>query len=166
MPIRRSLQRITLRYQAALCLASAGCQRHGTFEMKDTEGRAFAVTCIEKGGCNVARQTGAGTIAEPALTLHTDGRVLGVCERDGPPITCRPLLCESEEDCPVVDGVARTCNPSLCSEPARALPRLDVVMLCMAGTGVGYDEPLQRERYATALASGESQSLPTGCRRP
>lgn len=39
-------------------------------------------------------------------------------------------------------------------------------MLCMAGTGVGYNEAAQRERYATALASGDSQSLPAGYRRP
>jgi hypothetical protein len=166
MSTLRSLQRITLGYQAVLCLAAAGCRRDGTFEIKDTEGRAFAVTCTERGGCNVARQNSTGRSAEPALTLRTDGRVLGVCERDSPPITCRPLLCDSEEDCPVVDGVVRSCSRALCSEPSRSLSRVDVVMLCMAGTGVGSDQPLSRERYAAALASGESQSLPTGCRQP
>jgi hypothetical protein len=149
-----------------LYFAIAGCQRDGTFEMKDTEGRVFTLTCSEKAGCSVAAPKRAGTNAAPALTLRTDGRVLGVCERDGPPITCRPLLCEEDAGCPVVDGVVRTCGRSLCSEPSRRLSQVDVVMLCMAGTGVGYNEAVQRERYATALASGESQSLPAGCRKP
>lgn len=162
----RSGQCITIGYHALLCLAVASCQRNGTFEMQDSEGRTFAVTCTEKAGCNVTPRKSPSAKAEPALTLRVDGRVLGVCERDGPPAACRPLLCESDEDCPVVDGVVRTCARSLCSEPSRALTRTDVVMLCMAGTGAGYDQPLQRERYATALASGESQSLPTGCRKP
>lgn len=142
------------------------CQRDGTLEMKDTEGRVFAVTCAETAGCNIAVRKGADSTSGHALTLHTDGRVLGVCERDGPPIACRPLVCESDADCPTVDGVVRTCGRSLCSEASRRLTPTDVVMLCMAGTGVGYDQAIQRERYAAALASGESQSLPAGCRKP
>jgi hypothetical protein len=149
-----------------MLLVAAGCQRDGSFEVKDTEGRVLSMTCTEKAGCSVAPSKDAGSKGGAALTLRTDGRVLGVCERDGPPITCRPLLCESDADCPTVDGIARTCARSLCSEPSRKLSQVDVVMLCMAGTGVGYDEALQRERYATALASGESQSLPAGCRTP
>ena len=166
MAALQSRNRITRGYHAVLCLAAVGCQRDGSFEMKDTEGRVFALTCTENTGCSVAAPMGPGTKTGPGLTLRTDGRLLGVCERDGQPISCRPLLCEEETGCPTVDGVARACERSLCSKPERALSQVDVVMLCMAGTGVGYNQALQRERYATALASGESQSLPAGCRKP
>jgi hypothetical protein len=159
-------QRITLGYHAVLCLALAACERGGTFEIGDTEGRAFTATCKENAGCNLTPRKSTSTTSNTALTLRSDGRLLGVCERDGPPIACRAIVCESDDDCPVVDGVVRTCGNSLCSEPSRALSRTDVVMLCMAGTGLGHDQPLQRERYASALASGESQSLPAGCRKP
>lgn len=165
MRILRSVQRITLGYHAAFCLL-LGCQRTGTFEMKDTEGRAFAISCSEAAGCTVVPSTDAGQHSGAALALRTDGRVLGVCYRDAQPISCRPLVCEADGDCPSVDGVGRTCAHSLCSEPSRKLTQTDVVMLCMAGSGAGYDTTLQRERYAVALASGESQSLPVGCRRP
>src|SRR5688500_12816997 len=110
MLMLRSQQRIILAFHAALCVVGTGCQRDGSFEMKDTEGRAFSVTCTEKAGCIVASSNGAKRKAAPALTLRTDRRVLGVCERDGPPITCRPLLCEDDTDCPTVDGVFRSCG--------------------------------------------------------
>jgi hypothetical protein len=161
MPISRNLGFITLGCHAALCLI-AGCQRDGTFEMIDTEGRTFTVTCKQSGGCNIAAQRASGAVP----TLRGDVRVLGVCDRDGPVISCRPLSCESDSDCPVVDGVERTCGRALCSDPSRKLTRTDVVMLCMAGTGVGYDDARQRERYAAALASPESSPLPAGCRNP
>lgn len=166
MSIRRNLLCVILGYEGMLCFAVGGCQREGTFEMKDSEGRSFAVSCKVRGGCRVVASGNADSGTKPALTLRTDGRVLGVCERDGSPATCRPFLCDSDEDCPAVDGVVRSCSRAVCAEPERALSRTDVVMLCMAGTGVGYEQPLQRERYAAALASGESQSLPTGCRSP
>lgn len=164
--MHRSLKRITLGCRAALLLVGVACQRDGAFEMKDTEGRVFHLTCTETAGCSIAARKPTGVNAGPPLTLRTDGRVLGVCDRDGPPITCRSLLCEMDADCPTLDGVVRTCARSLCSEPSRKLSQVDVVMLCMAGTGAGYDQPVQRERYATALASGESLSLPAGCRSP
>jgi hypothetical protein len=134
--------------------------------MKDTEGRAFAIGCSDATGCTVVPHAASGQHSGAALTLRSEGRVLGVCERGAQPISCRPLVCEEDGDCPTVDGVARTCTRSLCSEPSRQLTQTDVVMLCMAGSGVGYDTALQRERYAVALASGDSQSLPVGCRRP
>jgi hypothetical protein len=165
MRILRSVERITLGCHAVFSLL-LGCQRAGSFEMKDTEGRAFAIACSEAAGCTIAPHAAAGQHSGDALTLRTDGRVLGVCERNAQPISCRPLVCEADADCPSVDGVARTCTRSLCSEPSRKLTQTDVVMLCMAGSGVGYETAFQRERYAVALASGESQSLPVGCRRP
>lgn len=164
MRILRSVERITLGCHAILSLL--GCQRAGSFEMKDTEGRAFAIGCSDAAGCTVVPRVDAGQQSGAALTLRTDGRVLGVCERDAQPISCRPLVCEEDSDCPSVDGIARTCTRSLCSEPSRKLTQTDVVMLCMAGSGAGYDTALQRERYAVALASRDSQSLPVGCRRP
>ena len=166
MLMLRNFKHITPWCHAAFFVALSGCQRDGSVEMKDTEGRAFNVTCTETKGCTVAPRTSSSATAVAPLTLRSDGRVLGVCERDGPPITCRPLLCESDTDCPTVDGVARTCGRSLCSEPSRPLSRTDVVMLCMAGTGVGYSETTQREQYGTALAWEAATPLPAGCRKP
>jgi hypothetical protein len=166
MSILQRFRLVTPWCHTLICLALVACQRDGTTEVKDTEGRAFTVTCTANAGCSIAAKTGAEPKSGPALTLRSDGSVLGVCDRDAPPITCRPLLCESDDECPTVDGVVRTCARSLCSEPSRKLTRTDVVMLCLAGSGVGYDQPRQRERYATALASEEGSPLPAGCRKP
>jgi hypothetical protein len=110
MLILRTLRRVTIWFHAVSVVAIGGCQRDGSFELKDTEGRALRVTCTETKGCTVGPRTGSGALPVAALTLRSDGRVLGVCDRDGPPITCRPLLCESDMDCPTVDGVVRTCG--------------------------------------------------------
>ena len=166
MSMLAPVQRISPWRHAVFFLAFAGCQRDGTVEMKDTEGRAFTVACTETKRCTVEpRKRPDATLTVP-LTVRAEGRLLGVCDRDAPPITCRPVVCESEADCPTVDGVARTCRRSLCSEPSRSLSRTDVVMLCMAGSGVGFEETRQRERYGTALAWEPSMPLPAGCRSP
>lgn len=166
MFLLRKVQRITLCCHVVFFAAIGGCRRDDYIEMKDTEGRAFNVTCKEAKGCSVAPRTTASATSVAALTLRSDGRVLGVCDRDGPPISCRPLLCEADTDCPTVDGIVRTCERSLCSEPSRPLSRTDVVMLCMAETGVGYEQAVQREQYGTALAWEPSTPLPAGCRKP
>lgn len=162
----RTLRRITLRCHTLCFLAFSGCERDGSVELKDTDGRALTVTCTETKGCSVAGRAASNATSMAALTIRSDGRLLGVCDRDGPPITCRPLLCESDADCPTVDEVERTCARSLCAEPSRPLSRTDVVMLCMAGSGVGFEQTRQREQYGTALAWEPSTPIPAGCRKP
>lgn len=79
---------------------------------------------------------------------------------------CRALVCDVDSDCPVVDGVTRTCTRSLCVDASKPLGRKDLVMLCMAGTGTGHDTVMQRERYALALGATESAPVPAACRQP
>lgn len=73
-------------------------------------------------------------------------------DRDGSLAGCRALVCETESDCPIGDGVARTCGNGLCAGPERQLTRVDVVMLCMAGSVVGYGLAPQR---GACLTGGE-----------
>lgn len=143
----------------------AACDRNREFVAKDTERRAFSVLCPEGSECHiVAAKTSASD--RPVPTLSRAGRVIGVCDSSDGAYDCRPLSCESEDDCPHERDRVVECSRGFCVQPDRAYTREDVVMLCLAGTGVGHDLAVQRERYARALESGEPPRVPGGCSSP
>ena len=106
----------------------------------------------------------------------TPSRLVAVCDvkagssasQAPPPDACRPIVCESDENCPMLaDGVVRaTCLGKLCVEPVAKIRTADAIMLCLAGTGLGRSTGQQAERYALGLNCGSPCKVPTACRQP
>src|SRR5687768_13282018 len=119
---------VTLLSLVAIVAPQLSCARDGGREIKDTERRTFVLKCPQ-GVCTIALQPTADASVDKPVTLRNSGRILGVCDGAGElPIDCRPLVCEIDSDCPVVDGVARTCTRSLCIDASKKLGRNDLVM--------------------------------------
>lgn len=142
------------------------CDRKRELSVKDTEGRSYDVSCAADGECQIVAGTGA-TSSESIPRLTRTGRVLGICEgENGAAYDCRALRCETTADCPPERASTVACSRGFCVDSTRPYIREDIVMLCLAGTGVGHDLPVQRERYVRALESGEPPRVPAGCASP
>src|SRR5688500_715843 len=93
----------------AMLLALLGCQK-APRQLRDSEGRTFHATCTPEGNCKLAQQSGPKRPDKPAQTLLRGGRLVGICDvTDGEapagPHDCRPLGCESDQDCPPAHGM-------------------------------------------------------------
>lgn len=172
--------RVTVACALLLALVTVACEKPAPpQELKDTEGRVFDATC-EENRCALAQRS--GPIAKTKGTVHrlvTPSRLVAVCdvqpeasggsgETAPPPDACRPIVCESDENCPpLTAGVARsTCNGGFCVEPLGEIRTADAIMLCLAGTGLGRSTSQQAERYALGLNCGDPCKVPTTCRQP
>lgn len=152
-----------------------GCRDEGgKLTARDTEGRSFAISCEPDQGCKVQQTAGPHRPGEPtASVLRSTGLLVAVCR--APSATaqpasasdCRALVCSDNADCPPAHGLEQgSCISGLCAEPAGAINPDDAVMLCLAGTGLGRESPLQVERYAMAMNCGSPCRVPKPCRQP
>jgi hypothetical protein len=163
---------------AALCAlvvlcAGSGCKSVSERRLLDTEGREFLAKCQRSGECTLSQTSGQPAQAgKTAFTLTHTGRLVGICNvlpGQGPdtPAECRPLVCQADSDCPPSHGLKDgQCLNALCTDPAQALVTPDSVMLCLAGSGVGREQPRQVERYALGLNCGAPCKVPAPCRQP
>lgn len=162
----------------ALAMAAASCAKGERMVLRDSEGRSFEAVCQPSGECALTSSAtprpsspAPSEKAKPGWALVRQGRFFGACDTwsgSEPEIwDCRVITCSSDADCPAIAGV-RTgmCMKGLCGDPARDIASPDSVMLCLAGTGPGYETPAQIERYAMGKECGTPCRVPTPCRQP
>jgi hypothetical protein len=156
-----------------VALSGAGCKSVSERRLLDTEGREFAAKCQRSGECTLSQTTAQGADgSKSAFAFTRTGRLVGICDvlpGHGPdtPADCRALVCQTDSDCPPNHGLKDgQCVNALCTDPAQALVTPDSVMLCLAGSGVGHDQPRQVERYALGLNCGTPCKVPAPCRQP
>ena len=151
-------------------LGGVACNQDGGLRLKDTEGRQFEAQCKNK-SCELTRVDGSDAEKQRAVLSHT-GRLVGVCNVHSSGVKprdfdCRALECSSQKDCPPLYGQEEgDCLNGLCIDPANEFAPADAVMLCLAGTGLGREAPMQVERYALALNCGNPCRIPNPCRQP
>lgn len=165
-----------------LLASHSGCRRHAEQTIQDSEGRSFLAQCSSDAICALTEKSGPGARSpdearadqagkEQVHRLRSTGRVVGVC---GPlragtepaPADCRPVVCESDQDCPPATGLRTgVCINQLCTEPSHAINSDDAVMLCLAGTGLGTRHAAQVERLALGLNCGTPCRIPKPCRQ-
>jgi hypothetical protein len=159
---------------ALALLAVPGCRRVSQRTLRDTENREIVARCDRDQQCAL-EQTSGPTVGGGAtgLALRASGILVAVCSVTPPasepesPSDCRPLVCQTDEQCPPSHGAKNgSCVNGLCREPANALTVEDAVMLCLAGTGLGKDSSDQVARYSMALNCGQPCKVPTPCRQP
>ncbi len=163
----------SLRVVSLVSLVSLGCEKPTTQQLTDTEGRVFDSSC-QDGRCSLTQRSGpVAKIPGAVPRIMTPSRLLAVCDvkpgtASAPPDACRPLVCESDENCPVVasGSVRATCIGNLCVEPLGEIRAADSIMLCLAGTGLGRSTGRQAERYALGLNCGNPCKVPSTCRQP
>ena len=135
----------------------------------DTEKRVFRIDCTEGKACSPSQVEGMKS-AGARQVLATSSHVLSVCDAAQAgyrpaPATCRPISCESDADCPIVDSTRNgTCRRGICTNPLKDLVVGDAVSLCLAGTGIGQRTPEQAEKYALGLNCGDPCRVPAACR--
>ena len=151
----------------------AGCKSLSERTVSDTEGRTFSARCERSGACTFTQAMGAKRAGDQsAQALLQTGRLIGICDVEpgqtpGTPADCRALVCQSDSDCPPHHGLKDgQCLNALCTDPAQPLVASDSVMLCLAGTGLGRDQPQQVERFALGLNCGSPCKVPAPCRQP
>ena len=156
-----------------LALSTHGCRRISKRTLKDTEGRRFQAECDREQRCKLQQDEGPDAPAgKPALKLQTRGWLVGICnvaDADATPdaADCRPLTCESNEDCPPAHGDKDgDCLNGWCTDPANPVSVEDSVMLCLAGTGLGKVSERQHQLYAMALNCGKPCKVPKTCKQP
>lgn len=152
---------------------TAACNRGTERYLVDTENRQFLARCAGDGSCSVAAVGEAkAPAAATTVRLRATGRIVGICgplaaEALPAAADCRPLVCESKEQCPSAQGMTDgVCIDGLCREPSQVINSDDAVMLCLAGTGVGPRTALQIERLALGLNCGSPCVVPKPCRQP
>ena len=140
--------------------------------LRDSEGRKLGAACSKKDGCAIEQLEGGKWPGErQKIVVHQPERLQGVCNtKDGMVLSsadCRLLECSSDTDCPPVEGMENgSCVGGLCTVPMHETGPVDVVMLCMSGTGLGTDSPKQAERASLGLNCGSPCKLPEPCRKP
>ena len=155
----------------ALLASSVGCKSVSERQLLDTEGRRFTAKCERSGECTFTQTAGATREGRAVALTHT-GRLVGVCDVSPgqtaeAPAECRALVCREDTDCPPSHGAKDGhCLNALCTEPAQTLLPADSVMLCLAGSGLGNEQPRQVERYALGLNCGTPCKVPAPCRQP
>ena len=170
---------IDRRFSALACVACAlfalgtGCKSVSERRLLDTEGRQFSAKCEREGECTLSQVSGLKREdGKNALALTHTGRLVGICDvlpghaPEGP-ADCRALVCQVDGDCPPAHGLKNgQCLNALCSDAAQTLVPPDSVMLCLAGSGLGNEQPRQVERYALGLNCGSPCKVPAPCRQP
>ena len=155
-------------------LSTPSCKGVNERRLLDTEGRAFLAKCQRSGECTLSLVSGQKrTDGKNSLLLSQTGRLIGICDvnegQTSPdsPADCRALVCQTDTDCPPSHGLKDgQCLNALCTDPAQALVTQDSIMLCLAGAGLGRDQPRQIERYALGLNCGTPCKVPAPCRQP
>lgn len=146
----------------ALCLlVTFGCST----EVRDTEGRSFAVSCHDD-TCSLEPSGTRESAPAPAWARAQPGRLVLACptERaDGR--DCRPLLCDGDRVCSRLGGAHAECVKGLCQKPGTPLAADDRLALCLAETGAWSGSPLQRSRTALAMSCRPPCSVPAECRQ-
>ena len=157
----------------SLFSGALACKSVSERELLDTEGRAFSARCERSGACELKQTRGAKRAdAKSAQTLLQAGRLVGVCDVEpgqapSGPSDCRALVCERDADCPPNHGLKNgQCLNALCADAAQPLDSTDSIMLCLAGSGLGRDQPRQVERFALGLNCGTPCKVPAPCRQP
>jgi len=168
------MPKATLFLSCCLCalLGSAGCRRLSERTLRDTEGRVFSATCDRDQRCKIEQKSGPKRgDAKTEVTVSASGRLIGLCDvmpngEPESPADCRALLCDDDDDCPPGHGMKDgQCLEGYCSDAARELAPSDAVMLCLARTGLGREQPRQVERYALALNCGSPCRVPAPCKK-
>jgi hypothetical protein len=156
-----------------LLATSVDCKSVSERELADTEGRTFSARCERSGACVLAQSSGAKREdGKSAQALLQTGRLIGVCDVEpgqppSAPSDCRALVCQKDSDCPPGHGLKDgQCMNALCTDAAQPLGSSDSVMLCLAGSGLGRDQPRQVERFALGLNCGTPCKVPAPCRQP
>ena len=155
-------------------LTAVGCKSVSERRLLDTEGREFLAKCRRSGECAITQLSGLKrSDGKNSLLLSQTGRLIGICDvADGQtsadtPTDCRALVCQTDTDCPPSHGLKDgQCLNALCTDPAQPLVSQDSIMLCLAGAGLGRDQPRQIERYALGLNCGTPCKVPAPCRQP
>ncbi len=154
-------------------LLAAGCDSVSERSVSDTEGRTFNARCERSGACTFTQASGAKREdGKSAQSLLQTGRVIGICDVEpghaaGPPEDCRALVCQKDSDCPPAHGLKDgQCMNALCTDQAQPLVASDSAMLCLAGSGLGREQPRQIERFALGLNCGSPCKVPAPCRQP
>ena len=165
-------------WTAFFCLvlpcAVSGCKSVSERRLQDTEGREFLAKCQRSGECAIEQTMGQKrTDGKTSVRLLQTGRLIGICDvapgqtNPDTPADCRALVCQADSDCPPSHGLKDgQCLNALCTDPAQALVSPDSVMLCLAGAGLGREQPRQIERYALGLNCGTPCKVPAPCRQP
>lgn len=155
-----------------LLLAAASCRRVSERTLRDTEGRVFTATCDRDQKCKIVQKSGEKRKdGKTEVAFATSGRLIGLCDvpasgEPESPADCRGLLCKEDDDCPPGHGMKDgQCLEGYCSDAAKDFAAADAVMLCLARTGLGREQPRQVERYALALNCGSPCVLPAPCRK-
>jgi hypothetical protein len=153
-------------------LLALGCRRLSERTLRDTEGRVFTATCDRDQRCKIVQTSGAKrSDGKTEVALSASSRLIGLCDvvpegEPESPAECRALICKDDDDCPPAHGMRDgQCLEGYCSDAAKELAPADAVMLCLAGTGLGREQPRQVERYALALNCGSPCRLPAPCRK-
>ena len=157
-----------------LLLTTVGCKSVSERHLLDTEGREFLAKCQRSGECALSLVSGQKrTDGKNGLLLSQTGRLIGICDvaegqtTPDTPADCRALVCQTDTDCPPSHGLKDgQCLNALCTDPAQSLASPDSIMLCLAGAGLGRDQPRQIERYALGLNCGTPCKVPAPCRQP
>jgi hypothetical protein len=154
------------------------CAKSANKTVIDSEQRPFILSCDKSATCTVAPVTAPSNDrkkkAEEKSTyvLRASGRLVGVCGRFVPGSSpqladCRPLICQSDADCPPAEGLTRgVCINQLCTAPSHEINSDDAVLLCLAGTGGPNQTATQAERFALGLNCGTPCRIPKVCRQP
>jgi hypothetical protein len=157
----------------AVLASSVGCKSTSERRLLDTEGRQFTAKCQRTGECELTQTSGARREnGKTAVALSYVGRLIGVCDvvpgqASETPADCRALVCQTDTDCPPAHGLKDgQCMNALCADPAQPVGPTDSVMLCLAGSGLGNEQPRQVERYALGLNCGTPCKVPAPCRQP
>jgi len=167
--VKRGVRKANL---GALCVALLACDDEPEVELRDTERRTFAAVCPEAEPCVLKQKSGPGWPGDEATRplLHSEGRLVTICSQPQGAQSvdarrCRAIECTRHRDCPPAHGQSQgACLDGLCSEPSGSFGQFDVVVLCLAGLGLGYDSPKQVENYALAVNCGNPCRLPRPCR--
>jgi len=156
-----------------LLASLTGCKGASERQLVDTERRHFLAKCERSGECALSQTLGdKRTGSKTGLTLVRVGHLVGICDvlpgkAPETPADCRALVCQTDADCPPGHGLKDGhCLNALCTDPAQTLVPEDSVMLCLAGSGLGNEQPRQIERYALALNCGTPCKVPAPCRQP
>ncbi len=157
----------------ALLAGMSACKSVSERKLADTEGRTFSAKCERSGACVLTQVSGVQRKdGKSAQALLQTGRLVGICDVEpgqapGAPSDCRALVCQTDGDCPPGHGLKDgQCLNALCTDAAQRLDASDSVMLCLAGSGLGRDQPRQVERFALGLNCGTPCKVPAPCRQP
>lgn len=131
-----SLRRLSLVAFVVLFLAPS-CARESPSTLLDSTGVEALWEC-SRGDCEITRASEiVPSCGERAWYVVGAGALAVLCVDVGgevDPATCRPIVCDSDLDCPQWEARGYGCDGGFCSTSALGLDHLDVVATCLATT--------------------------------